>query len=129
MVSTANNWSSASLCNALLNERPKRKDRFSLKEKCDSLTEYIKRLKPVIRWFQELEGSYLLEHEKLQNSLQVSELQRSEMDLLLKNKEEELNSIIAELRKNYALYKRNLQKKNWIRWLQWILSPEREMLN
>lgn len=92
---------------ALLNERPKRKDRFSLKEKCDSLTEYIKRLKPVIRWFQELEGSYLLEHEKLQNSLQVSELQRSEMDLLLKNKEEELNSIIAELRKNYA----SLQEK------------------
>ncbi|KAM5585764.1 kinesin-like protein KIN-14N [Rosa sericea] len=92
---------------ALLNERPKRKDRFSLKEKCDSLTEYIRRLKPVIRWFQELEGNYLLEHEKLQNSLEVSELKRSEMDLLLKNKEEELNSIIAELRKNYA----SLQEK------------------
>ncbi|KAL6202289.1 hypothetical protein ACLB2K_025997 [Fragaria x ananassa] len=96
---------------ALLNERPKRKDRFSLKEKCDCLTDYIRRLKPVIRWFQELEVNYLLEHEKLQNSLEVSELKRSEMDLLLRNKEEELNSIIAELRKNYAALQEKFTKE------------------
>ncbi|KAM1873787.1 hypothetical protein ACFX13_007582 [Malus domestica] len=92
---------------ALLNERPKRKDRFSLKEKCETLSEYVKRLKLCIKWFQELEESYLLEHEKLENDVQVSKLQRDEMGILLENKEEELNSIIVELRKNYA----SLQEK------------------
>lgn len=51
-------------------------------EKCDCLTDYIRRLKPVIRWFQELEVNYLLEHEKLQDSLEVSELKRSEMGMI-----------------------------------------------
>ncbi|KAH0986833.1 hypothetical protein GBA52_014010 [Prunus armeniaca] len=88
----------------------------SVMEKCDTLTEYIKRLKLCIKWFQELEGSYLFEREKLQNSVEVSERQCNEMGILFKNKEEELNSIIAELRKVLLLYKRNLQKKNWIRW-------------
>ncbi|KAM1150078.1 hypothetical protein FF1_030678 [Malus domestica] len=92
---------------ALLNERPKRKDRFSLKEKCETMSEYIKRLKLCIKWFQELEESYLIERKKLENDVEVSERQRDEMGILLKNKEEELNSIIAELRKNYA----SLQEK------------------
>ncbi|KAH0987050.1 hypothetical protein GBA52_014227 [Prunus armeniaca] len=96
---------------ALLNERPRRKDRFNLKEKCDTLTEYIKRLKLCIKWFQELEGSYLFEREKLQNSVEVSERQCNEMGILFKNKEEELNSIIAELRKSFASVQEKFTKE------------------
>ncbi|XP_020416772.1 kinesin-like protein KIN-14N isoform X2 [Prunus persica] len=96
---------------ALLNERPRRKDRFNLKEKCDTLTEYIKRLKLCIKWFQELEGSYLFEREKLQNSVEVSERQCNEMGILFKNKEEELNSIIAELRKSFASVEEKFTKE------------------
>ncbi|GMN63139.1 hypothetical protein TIFTF001_032212 [Ficus carica] len=92
---------------ALLKERPKRKDKFNLKEKCDLLTEYIKRLKLCIKWFQELEASYVFEHEKLQNRLEKAELRCGETEIQLRNKEEELNSIIQDLRKNYA----SLQEK------------------
>ncbi|KAK7846158.1 kinesin-like protein kin-14n [Quercus suber] len=92
---------------ALLNEKPKRKDRFNLKERCDNMVEYIKRLKLCIKWFQELEGSYLLEQEKLQNTLDSAEQKCNEIEVLMKNKEEELNSIIMELRRNYT----SLQEK------------------
>uniref|UniRef100_A0A2N9J3Z5 Kinesin-like protein n=1 Tax=Fagus sylvatica TaxID=28930 RepID=A0A2N9J3Z5_FAGSY len=87
---------------ALLNEKPKRKDRFNLKERCDNMVEYIKRLKLCVKWFQELEGSYLFEQEKLRNTLDSAEQKCNEIEVLMKNKEEELNSIIMELRKNYA---------------------------
>ncbi|RXH87339.1 hypothetical protein DVH24_028839 [Malus domestica] len=36
-------------------------------EKWETMSEYIKRLKLCIKWFQELEESYLLEREKLEN--------------------------------------------------------------
>ncbi|XP_062170285.1 kinesin-like protein KIN-14N [Alnus glutinosa] len=92
---------------ALLNEKPKRKDRFNLKERCDNMVEYIKRLKLCVKWFQELEGSYLFEQEKLLNMLESAEQKCNETEGQMKNKEEELNSIIMELRKNYA----SLQEK------------------
>ncbi|KAG6637507.1 kinesin-like protein KIN-14N isoform X1 [Carya illinoinensis] len=87
---------------ALLNEKPKRKDRFNLKERCDNMVEYIKRLKLCIKWFQELEGHYIFEQEKLLNALESAKQNCDEMEVLMKNKEEELNSIILELRKSYA---------------------------
>lgn len=102
--------------------------------------EYIKRLKQCIKWFQQLEGNYNTEQEKLNNLLELAEKQFNEMgmidfhlclqrynvscfvgnkkekeicrianlcrslyvlsDSLMKAKEEELNSIIMELRKN-----------------------------
>ncbi|KAM4103027.1 hypothetical protein ACJW30_06G048200 [Castanea mollissima] len=92
---------------ALLNEKPKRKDRFNLKERCDNMVEYIKRLKLCVKWFQELEGSYILEQEKLQNTLDSAEQKCNEIEVLMQNKEEELNSIIMELRRNYT----SLQEK------------------
>ncbi|KAE8125657.1 hypothetical protein FH972_020436 [Carpinus fangiana] len=92
---------------ALLNEKPKRKDRFNLKERCDNMVEYIKKLKLCVKWFQELEGSYLFEQEKLLNMLDSAEQKCNETEVQMKNKEEELNSIIMELRKNYA----SLQEK------------------
>ncbi|CAK9317669.1 unnamed protein product [Citrullus colocynthis] len=105
---------------ALLNEKLKRKDRFNLKvspsfsavkEKCDNMVEYIKKLKLCIKWFQELEYSYLLEQKKLQDELESSEIKCSEMEMIVKKKEEELNSIIAELRKNNAFLQEKFTKE------------------
>ncbi|XP_004487619.1 kinesin-like protein KIN-14N [Cicer arietinum] len=91
----------------LLNEKSKRKDRFNYKERCENMIDYIKRLKVCIRWFQDLELSYSLEQEKLKSSLELSQQKCMEIELLLKIKEEELNSIITEMRRSCT----NLQEK------------------
>ncbi|KAJ7948498.1 Kinesin-like protein [Quillaja saponaria] len=96
---------------ALLNEKMKRKDRFNYKERCENMVEYIKRLKLCIRWFQELEGSYSLELEKLQQSLEFEEQKCMEIELLFKNKEEELSSMTVELRNNYASLQEKFMKE------------------
>ncbi|XP_059664811.1 kinesin-like protein KIN-14N isoform X2 [Cornus florida] len=92
---------------ALLNEKMKAKNKFNLKEKCDQMMEYIRRLRLCIKWFQELEGNYLSEQQKLRNLLELAERKCADMEMLIKAKEDELNSIIMELRKNYA----SLQEK------------------
>ena len=99
------------------------------------MMDYIKRLRLCIKWFQELEGSYLYEREKLQNALDFAESRCAEMgmcayvplsflfvywllmdvffilDLIMKNKEEELNLIIVELRKSLASLQDKLSKE------------------
>ncbi|KAJ6727968.1 KINESIN-LIKE PROTEIN [Salix koriyanagi] len=92
----------------LLNERMKYKNKFNYKERCENMMDYIKRLRLCIKWFQELEGSYLFEQEKLQNALDFTESKCVEMDLILKNKEEE----------------KNFPKRNLRSWLHWILLPK-----
>ncbi|GFZ07460.1 kinesin 2 [Actinidia rufa] len=92
---------------ALLNEKITTKNRFSVKEKCEQMTDYIRRLRLCVKWFQELEGSYLLEKEKLNNFLEMAEKKCSDTEMLMKVKEEELNSIVIELRNSYA----SLQEK------------------
>ncbi|KAL2943885.1 Kinesin-like protein KIN-14N [Bienertia sinuspersici] len=87
----------------LLNERMKTKNKFNYKERCEQMLDYIKRLRLCIRWFQEVEGGYLLEQENLRELLEAAQRQCSEMEMLMQNKEEELNAIIMELRKNYNL--------------------------
>ncbi|KAM7504113.1 hypothetical protein LguiB_003017 [Lonicera macranthoides] len=87
---------------ALLNEKMRAKNKFNLKEKCDQMMEYIKKLRLCIKWFQELEENYVLEQEKLGNLLELSEKKCTDMEVLMKAKEEELNSIIMELRRNYT---------------------------
>ncbi|CAJ2659986.1 unnamed protein product [Trifolium pratense] len=96
---------------ALLNEKSKRKDRFNYKERCENMIDYIKRLKVCIRWFQDLELSYSLEQEKLKSSLELSQQKCMEIELLLKIKEEELNSIITEMRRNCASLQEKLVKE------------------
>ncbi|XP_057950155.1 kinesin-like protein KIN-14N [Malania oleifera] len=86
---------------ALLNEKMKGKNKFNLKEKCDQMMDYIRKLRLCIKWFQELEGSYLLEQETLRNMLEMNERKQTETEAQMRNKEEELNSIIVELKKNY----------------------------
>ncbi|KAF7822856.1 Kinesin-like protein KIN-14N [Senna tora] len=96
---------------ALLNEKAKKKDRFNYKERCENMVEYIKRLKVCIRWFQDLELSYSLEQEKLKNSLELTQQKCIEIELLLKIKEEELNSIISEMRRNCTSMQEKLIKE------------------
>ena len=45
------------------------------------MMDYIKRLRLCIKWFQELEGSYLYEREKLQNALDFAESRCAEMGM------------------------------------------------
>lgn len=101
------------------------------------MMEYIKKLRLCIRWFQELEGNYVVEQDKLRTLLDSAEKKCSDMgilyilfysflvlltelglviisyfcvlviEMLMMGKEEELNSIIMELRKNYT----SLQEK------------------
>ncbi|XP_019089381.1 PREDICTED: kinesin-like protein KIN-14N isoform X3 [Camelina sativa] len=85
----------------LLNERIKYKSKFNYKERCENMMEYIKRLRLCIRWFQELELDYAFEQEKLKNALELNEKHCADMEVSLRNKEEELNMIIEELRKNF----------------------------
>ncbi|KAJ6297989.1 hypothetical protein OIU76_019167 [Salix suchowensis] len=96
---------------ALLNERMRYKNKFNYKERCENMMDYIKRLRLCIKWFQDLEGSYLYEQEKLQNALDFAESRCAEMDLIMKNKEEELNLIIVELRKSLASLQDKLSKE------------------
>uniref|UniRef100_A0A7N0UX87 Kinesin-like protein n=1 Tax=Kalanchoe fedtschenkoi TaxID=63787 RepID=A0A7N0UX87_KALFE len=96
---------------ALLNEKMKNKMRSSLKEQCDHKTDYIRRLRLCIKWFQELEGNYLEEQEKLQTMLDAVERRCNEAESFMKNKEEELNAIITELRKNYASAQEKVAKE------------------
>lgn len=92
---------------ALLNMKIRTKDKFNLKEKCEIMMEYIKKLRMCVRWFQEFEGELSIEHEKLKKMFESAEKKSNDMEMLMNAKEEELNSIIMELRTNYA----NLQDK------------------
>ncbi|KAG6397822.1 hypothetical protein SASPL_139270 [Salvia splendens] len=76
---------------ALLSEKP---------EKKEQMDDYIKRLKQCVLWFRQLEGNYVTEQENLKNLLEVAEKKCSDVELLMKEKENELNSIIIELRQN-----------------------------
>ncbi|XVF70519.1 hypothetical protein PTKIN_Ptkin11bG0168100 [Pterospermum kingtungense] len=96
---------------ALVSEKMKYKNKFNYKERCENMMEYIKRLRLCIKWFQELEGEYAFEQEKLRTALELTERRCSEMELALKNKDEELNMIILELRKSLASLQEKLAKE------------------
>lgn len=46
------------------------------------MMDYIKRLRLCIKWFQELEGDYAFEHERLRNALELSEQKCAEMGMI-----------------------------------------------
>ncbi|GLT83486.1 hypothetical protein SLE2022_017730 [Rubroshorea leprosula] len=96
---------------ALLTEKMRCKSKFNYKERCDNMTDYIKRLRLCIKWFLELETEYAYEQEKLRNALELTERRCDEMELTLRNKEEELNLIILELRKSLASVQEKLTKE------------------
>ncbi|MBA0865844.1 hypothetical protein Goshw_015919, partial [Gossypium schwendimanii] len=96
---------------ALVSEKMKSKNKFNYKERCENMMEYIKRLRLCIRWFQELEGEYAFEQEKLRSALELTERRCYEMEMALKNKDEEMNLIILELRNSLASLQEQLVKE------------------
>ncbi|XP_016464861.1 kinesin-like protein KIN-14N [Nicotiana tabacum] len=84
---------------ALLAEKLKTKNKFNTKEKCDLMSEYIRRLKLCVKWFQQLQDNHVTQQASLRTLLDSAEKKCNEMEMLMKAKEEELNSIIMELRK------------------------------
>ncbi|KAK8643900.1 hypothetical protein V6N13_013177 [Hibiscus sabdariffa] len=96
---------------ALVSEKMKSKNKFNYKERCENMMEYIKRLRLCIRWFLELEGEYAFEQEKLRCALELTERRCYEMEVALKNKDEELNLVILDLRKSLGSLQENLLKE------------------
>ncbi|KAI3810005.1 hypothetical protein L1987_19610 [Smallanthus sonchifolius] len=96
---------------ALLNMKIKAKDKFNLKEKCDLMMEYIKKLRLCVKWFLDSEGKLSLEHEKLKKLFELAEKKSNEMEMLMNAKEEELNAIIEDLRMNYSVLQEKFIKE------------------
>ncbi|CAI0436535.1 unnamed protein product [Linum tenue] len=95
----------------LLSEKMRYKSKYNYKERCETMLDYIRRLRLCIRWFQEVEGNFLFEQEKLLTALEFAEGRCAESELVLKNKDEELNLIIVELRKSLASLQEKLSKE------------------
>ncbi|PIA50810.1 hypothetical protein AQUCO_01200221v1 [Aquilegia coerulea] len=91
---------------ALLNEKPKGK-KTDYKLQCEQKTQYIKRLRLCIKWFQESEESNLLEQEKLRNLLESADIKCTDLEVQMKNKIDGLETLIMELRGSCA----SLQEK------------------
>ncbi|XP_057790680.1 kinesin-like protein KIN-14N isoform X1 [Salvia miltiorrhiza] len=83
---------------ALLNEKLKKN--LNYREKNDKMVDLIKRLKQCIKSFQQREANYVEEQETSKKLLELTEKKCSDSELMMKAKEDELNSIIMELRKN-----------------------------
>ncbi|KAK6154392.1 hypothetical protein DH2020_008640 [Rehmannia glutinosa] len=96
---------------ALLSEKLRIKNKFNYKEKSEQMAEYIKRLKQCIKWFQQLEGNYVTEQERLKSLLELAEKKCNDMESLMKAKEDELNTIIMELRKNLEALQEKFTKE------------------
>ncbi|KAL0406888.1 UNVERIFIED_CONTAM: Kinesin-like protein KIN-14N [Sesamum latifolium] len=77
------------------------------------MAEYIKRLKQCIKWFQQLQENYITELEKQKSLLELAEKKCIDMESLMKAKEDELNSIIVELRKNLEALQEKFSKEEF----------------
>ncbi|XP_021719594.1 kinesin-like protein KIN-14C [Chenopodium quinoa] len=95
---------------ALLNEKIKGK-KFDLKGKLEQISESNKKLRLCIKWFQGVEQNLNQEQERLRNSLDESEKKCSEIEIGRKNKEDELNAIVGELRHNVAALEEKFAKE------------------
>ncbi|XP_047951925.1 kinesin-like protein KIN-14N isoform X1 [Salvia hispanica] len=78
----------------------KLKKNLNYREKNDKMIDFIKRLKQCIKWFLQLEANYVEEQEKIKKLLELAEKKCNDTESMMKAKEDELNSIIMELRKN-----------------------------
>lgn len=95
---------------ALLNEKIKSK-KFDLKGKLEQMNDQIRRQKQCIKWFREVEERYNQEKEKLTNTLECAENKCKETEVTMKNKEEELNSLINELKVQVVSLQESLVKE------------------
>ncbi|XP_076909562.1 kinesin-like protein KIN-14N [Bidens hawaiensis] len=92
----------------LLGEKIQTKNKHSITEKCDAMRDYIRRLRKCIKWFEEHERELLVDQEQNHKALESAQNKCTDMEMLMSEKEQELNSIIMELRKNCTV----LQEKS-----------------
>ncbi|KAJ9565981.1 hypothetical protein OSB04_001947, partial [Centaurea solstitialis] len=92
---------------ALLNERFKGK-KFDSKGKQDWMTEYMKKLKVCIKWFQKVVEDLTEEKDNLRKLLDSSEMKCMEAEAAMKSKEEELNTTISQLETSITSLKESL---------------------
>ncbi|KAI3988244.1 hypothetical protein MKX01_012033 [Papaver californicum] len=95
---------------ALLNEKMKGKGKFDYKGKCEQMTDYIKKLRLCIKWFQELEAGYVIEREKNQTALDSSEKKCEETETQMRAKIDEMESSIASLKRSVATLEEELAR-------------------
>ncbi|KAF6163001.1 hypothetical protein GIB67_021150 [Kingdonia uniflora] len=81
----------------ILNEKMKT-SKFDLKGNNEKQVVFIKKLRRCIEWFQKEEKSFVLEQENLRNLLELSERRCTETETNMKNKVNELETSISELR-------------------------------
>ncbi|KAL8119523.1 kinesin-like protein KIN-14C [Apium graveolens] len=108
----------------LINEKIRAK-KFDLKGKMEQMNELINKLKLCIKWFQSNEEEHIQELEKLKSLLESAESRCTETETAMKNKEEELNKVIAELKQNIALLQNKLAEQESLK-LDAINAHKRE---
>ncbi|KAK9084936.1 hypothetical protein Sjap_025347 [Stephania japonica] len=94
----------------LLNEKVKGKNKFNFKISCDQMMDYVKKLKLCIKWFQEMEESYILERERLWTMLKSSEKRISETEAQMRYRTDELDLELAELSRTHTFLEEKLAK-------------------
>ncbi|XP_041023436.1 kinesin-like protein KIN-14C [Juglans microcarpa x Juglans regia] len=95
---------------ALLNVKFKGKQ-FDLKGKLEQMSEHIKRLKLCINCFQQTEENHVTEKEKLQSAMETVEKKCMDTEMEMKNKVEEFNLIISDLKKNISFLEERVAKE------------------
>ncbi|GAB2298799.1 Kinesin-like protein KIN-14C [Dionaea muscipula] len=95
---------------ALLNEKIKGK-KFDLKGKMEQTLESNKKLRLCIRWFQRNEEGLNQNLENLRKAMEAAETQHAEIAMEKKNKEDELNTTIGELRQNCLVLQEKFTKE------------------
>ncbi|KAI4296520.1 hypothetical protein L6164_036470 [Bauhinia variegata] len=87
---------------ALLNEKMKKGNTFDSKKKMEQMGDLIKRLKLCVRWFKQVEEGHIQEKENIQAALECAEKKCTDAETEMKNKIEESNNAIRDLRKTIS---------------------------
>ncbi|KAI9112450.1 hypothetical protein K1719_016647 [Acacia pycnantha] len=89
---------------ALLNKKMKKGNPYDSKKKMDEMADYIKELKRCVKWF-------VKEKEKLQSAFESAEKKCTDIEIEMKNKIEESNETISELRKANSSLEERIAKE------------------
>ncbi|CAD6259482.1 unnamed protein product [Miscanthus lutarioriparius] len=81
----------------LLAEKMKGKSKNDFKGRVDQMSDYIKKVRACIRWYMELEDSYLAEQEKLRGAMDSENTRHTELEAQLSNAIEELKAANLDL--------------------------------
>lgn len=95
---------------AILIERFKGK-KFDSKGKQDWMTEYMKKLKLCIKWYQKGSQDLAEDNDNLRKMLESLEKQRVEAEAAMKSKEEDLNATISKFEAIVSSLKENFAKE------------------